>query len=123
MAPWSNGCTAAVAPCWAAVLTCRGVAAASFVLLLVPGCGDGPVAVADWRMADRTVDRLTDQPLGAADLATPDGFVDDYDNAQGALVRGVNGNISTKFPADRFMSVAVIDPVLVVKIARSPVVS
>ena len=26
--------------------------------------------------------------------------MDDYDNAQGQLIRGVNGNISTKFPAD-----------------------
>jgi len=72
----------------------------SLILILVAGCGHHPEAVADWRMVDRTVDRLTDRPPGEADVEGPDGFVDDYDNAQGALIRGVNGNISTKFPAD-----------------------
>ena len=51
-------------------------------------------------MADRTLDVSTDRPPGEADAHGPDGFVDDYDNAQGQLARGRNGNISTKFPAD-----------------------
>src|SRR5688572_6217390 len=71
-------------------------------LLVMSGiaCG-GPTAVADWRMADRTVDIETDQRgQGDVDTPGPDGIVDDYDNAQGDLVRAVNGNISTKFPED-----------------------
>jgi lysophospholipase L1-like esterase len=51
-------------------------------------------------MTDRTVDRFSDRPPGEEDVPGPDGFVDDYDNAQGVLIRGVNGNISTKFSAD-----------------------
>jgi lysophospholipase L1-like esterase len=51
-------------------------------------------------MVDRTVDSFIDRPPGEQDVPGPDGFVDDYDNAQGRLIRGVNGNISTKFPAD-----------------------
>jgi hypothetical protein len=52
-------------------------------------------------MVDRTLDVKTDQPgVGDTDTAGSDGIVDDYDNAQGRLIRGVNGNISTKFPAD-----------------------
>jgi hypothetical protein len=73
------------------------------VLLVICGnaCG-GPSVVADWRMADRTLDLETDQRGGQSDVDTPgpDGIVDDYDNAQGDLVRAVNGNISTKFPED-----------------------
>src|SRR6185503_9247864 len=69
-------------------------------LILAAGCGHQPEAVADWRMVDRTVDRFTDRPPGEEDVEGADGFVDDYDNAQGPLIRGVNGNISTKFPAD-----------------------
>jgi lysophospholipase L1-like esterase len=73
----------------AAVALCCGAACA------------GPKAVADWRMADRTVDLETDQRgPGDADLPGPDGIVDDYDNAQGRLVPAANGNISTKFPED-----------------------
>ena len=68
--------------------------------LILPGCNTSPHAVADWRMADRTLDLFTDRPPGEQDVPGPDGFVDDYDNAQGRLIRGVNGNISTKFPAD-----------------------
>ena len=68
--------------------------------LSLPGCNTSPHAVADWRMVDRTVDLFTDRPPGEQDVAGPDGFVDDYDNAQGPLIRGLNGNISTKFPAD-----------------------
>ena len=74
--------------------------AATLALLLPAGCNHTVVAVADWRMVDRTLDRFTDRPPGEEDVPGPDGFVDDYDNAQGRLVRGVNGNISTKFPAD-----------------------
>ena len=63
-------------------------------------CG-GPKAVADWRMADRTVDLETDKRgQGDVDTPGPDGIVDDYDNAQGPLIPAVNGNISTKFPRD-----------------------
>lgn len=70
-------------------------------LLFLAGCGGGPRAVADWRMVDRTVDIETDQQgVGDADTPGPDGIVDDYDNAQGRLIPGVNGNISTKFPED-----------------------
>lgn len=50
-------------------------------------------------MADRTVDEETDDRLGV-DRPGPDGVVDDYDNAQGLLHPGLNGNISTKFPPD-----------------------
>ncbi len=74
--------------------------AAALALMLVSSCNHGPQAVADWRMVDRTLDRFTDRPPGEQDVAGTDGFVDDYDNAQGQLIRGVNGNISTKFPAD-----------------------
>src|SRR6185503_7690584 len=76
---------------------CAGPLAA---LTLLIGCNGGPQAVADWRMTNRTLDVSTDRPPGEADAPGPDGFVDDYDNAQGQLVRGRNGNISTKFPAD-----------------------
>jgi hypothetical protein len=72
----------------------------TLVLVLLAGCNHTVQAVADWRMVDRTLDQLTDRPPGEEDVAGPDGFVDDYDNAQGRLIRGVNGNISTKFPAD-----------------------
>jgi hypothetical protein len=52
-------------------------------------------------MAERTADVETDQRgEGDADTPGPDGIVDDYDNAQGTLVPGVNGNISAKFPED-----------------------
>ncbi|HET7294515.1 MAG TPA: SGNH/GDSL hydrolase family protein, partial [Vicinamibacteria bacterium] len=74
---------------------------AGIVLLGVAACGGGPTAVADWSMADRTVDVETDQRgEGDADAPGPDGIVDDYDNAQGVLAPGLNGNISTKFPDD-----------------------
>jgi hypothetical protein len=66
---------------------------------LSAGCGDAPSVSAEWRMADRTVDRFTDRPLGTS-AEGPDGIVDRYDHAQGALVRGRNGNVSTRFPAD-----------------------
>jgi hypothetical protein len=69
-------------------------------LFLLAGCNHTVQAVADWRMVDRTLDKFTDRPPGEEDVSGPDGFVDDYDNAQGRLIRGVNGNISTKFPAD-----------------------
>jgi hypothetical protein len=70
-------------------------------LAAVIGCGDGPRAAFDWRLADRTLDEETDQRgAGDADTPGPDGVVDDYDNAQGPLVPGINGNISTKFPED-----------------------
>jgi hypothetical protein len=68
------------------------------IALLATGCG-GPDAVAHWRMTDRTLDRFTDAPLGTS-VEGPDGIVDRYDRAQGGLVRGRNGNISSKFPAD-----------------------
>jgi lysophospholipase L1-like esterase len=69
--------------------------------LSLSGCGGGPSAVAGWRMADRTLDVETDQRgVGAVDTNGPDGVVDDYDNAQGRLIPGVNGNITTKFPED-----------------------
>jgi lysophospholipase L1-like esterase len=74
--------------------------AASLSALSLAACNQSPRAVAQWRMADRTLDVSTDRPPGEADVPGPDGFVDDYDNAQGTLVRGMNGNISTKFPAD-----------------------
>jgi hypothetical protein len=52
-------------------------------------------------MLDRTLDVETDQRgEGDADTPGPDGIVDDYDNAQGPLVRRVNGNITARFPAD-----------------------
>src|SRR5262249_7883835 len=72
---------------------------AVLVAIALAGCRSGPHAVADWRMVDRTVDERTDNPPGD-DLPGPDGAVDRYDNAQGVLVRGVNGNISTRFPRD-----------------------
>lgn len=76
-------------------------ASAFVALVLLAGCGGGPRAVADWRMADRTLDAETDQrDQGDADTPGPDGIVDDYDNAQGRLIPAVNGNISTKFPED-----------------------
>jgi hypothetical protein len=62
-------------------------------------CTGSHEVVANWRMVDRTMDQLTDAPPGA-DHRGADGAVDNYDNAQGTLIRGVNGNISTKFPAD-----------------------
>jgi lysophospholipase L1-like esterase len=77
----------------------RGLAL-SLILTLLAGCGHHPEAVAEWRMVDRTLDRFTDRPPGEEDVAGADGIVDDYDNAQGRLIRGRNGNISTKFPAD-----------------------
>jgi hypothetical protein len=67
--------------------------------LVVAGCSDGPEVAADWRMADRTVDLFTDRP-GGESVEGSDGIVDRYDNAQGRLVPGRDGNISTKFPAD-----------------------
>lgn len=75
------------------------VAGLALASLGLTACNDLE-AVADWRMEERTVDRFTDRPIGQEDVTGADGFVDDYDNAQGRLVRGVNGNISTKFPAD-----------------------
>jgi hypothetical protein len=66
---------------------------------LLAGCGDAPSASAEWRMADRTLDQSTDAPLGTS-LSGPDGIVDRYDRAQGGLVPGRNGNISSRFPAD-----------------------
>ena len=57
------------------------------------GCGDGPKVAAEWRMADRTVDVLTDLPRGES-AQGPDGIVDRYDNAQGRPVPARNGNIS-----------------------------
>lgn len=76
-------------------------AAAAVVLLCGAACGAGPKAVADWNMADRVLDVETDaRGAGDADIPGPDGIVDDYDNAQGRLIPGVNGNISTKFPED-----------------------
>ena len=78
----------------------RSLAVAAVALCCGVACG-GPKAVADWRMADRTVDLETDQRgQGDVDIPGPDGIVDDYDNAQGQLIPGVNGNISTKFPED-----------------------
>ncbi len=77
----------------------RGLAWAGALALCA--CGGGPVAVADWRMADRTLDVETDQQgLGDDDVPGPDGVTDDYDNAQSSLIPAVNGNISTKFPED-----------------------
>jgi hypothetical protein len=68
--------------------------------VLAAACG-GPHAVADWRMADRTVDIETDvRGIGDADTPGPDGVTDDYDNAQGDLIPGRNGNISKRFPPD-----------------------
>jgi len=66
---------------------------------LAAACGKGPEVVVDWRMADRTVDVMTDDPPGP-DQPGPDGVVDDYDAARGSLVPGRNGNISTRFPED-----------------------
>ena len=69
--------------------------------LSLSACGGGPTAVIGWRMVDRTLDVKIDQPgVGDTDIQGTDGVTDDYDNAQGPLVRGVNGNISTKFPQD-----------------------
>jgi hypothetical protein len=56
---------------------------ATLALVLLAGCNHTVQAVADWRMVDRTVDQLTDRPPGEEDVSGPDGFVDDYDNAQG----------------------------------------
>ncbi len=78
----------------------RVTVGAAAALGFLVGCTPRPQAVAGWRMADRTLDVLTDRPPGEPDAPGPDGFVDDYDNAQGRLIRGVNGNISTKFPED-----------------------
>jgi hypothetical protein len=79
----------------------RAIPAFAVVVLAVAGCGGGPHAALDWRMADRTLDVETDQQgAGDADTLGPDGIVDDYDNAQGRLVPGSNGNISTPFPDD-----------------------
>ena len=73
----------------------------ALLTLTLAACGGAPRAVADWRMVDRTLDVKIDQPgVGDTDTAGSDGMVDDYDNAQGRLIRGVNGNVSTKFPAD-----------------------
>lgn len=73
---------------------------AALALICGVACA-GPKAVADWRMADRTLDVETDQRgQGDVDTPGPDGIVDDYDNAQGRLIPAVNGNISTKFPED-----------------------
>ncbi len=73
----------------------------SLLTLALAACGGGPAAIATWRMVDRSVDLKTDQPgPGDTDSVGPDGVIDDYDNAQGRLVRGVNGNISLKFPED-----------------------
>lgn len=81
------------APGWIACLAAAIASAAA--------CGGGPQAVADWRMADRTLDVETDtRGTGDADTPGPDGIVDDYDNAQGRLVPGANGNVSSKFPED-----------------------
>ena len=66
---------------------------------LLAGCNSSPDVTAEWRMADRTVDRFTDGPLGTA-RSGPDGIVDRYTRAQGGHVPGRNGNISTPFPAD-----------------------
>lgn len=74
---------------------------AGLLTLTLSACGGGPTAVLDWRMVDRTLDVKTDQPgVGVPDTPGSDGVVDDYDNAQGRLVRGTNGNISTRFPED-----------------------
>jgi hypothetical protein len=83
------------------------IAIVVLVTLTHPACGGGPTAAVDWRMVDRTLDVKTDQAgAGIPDTSGPDGVVDDYDNAQGSLVRGVNGNISTKFPQDGRYDVA-----------------
>jgi len=67
--------------------------------LALVACSGGPEVIVDWRMVDRTVDVLTDDPPGP-DREGPDGVVDDYDAALGPLVPNRNGNISTRFPAD-----------------------
>src|SRR5262245_2027194 len=85
------------------VMTCwRRIPTPAALLLALCACGGGgPRAALDWRMADRTLDEETDQRgSGDADTPGPDGVVDDYDNAQGPLLPGINGNISTKFPED-----------------------